>query len=333
MGFEEIYRHEQFLFPYKKGLHENPFYIDIEITNACNLDCIMCNRQLMKRAVGFMDLTTFHAIVEQTSEFTKPRGMRFVRQGEPTLHKGLPSMIRYAHARGILTFVSTNGLLLDEAKVGALLTSGLDEIRFSMQGTDAQEYARMRNADAYDQFEQAIRLFRKRRDAQSFTTVISLSTSVTDEPQEVIDAFLAYWKHIVDRVCVDKTTFSRLEDLPVARQHLKRQTFQRAYKPCTEVMTKLSVNWNGDVSACCKDYNGELILGNVKEKTLLEIWRSAKLNALRETVGEKLHHARIPLCKDCYQVTTKFDDLKEQFEVLSGGVRKKVKRHPSGLVP
>ena len=64
-NFAKIYNNEKFLMPYKYGLNEFPFYIDIEVTNACNMDCNMCNRRLMQRAIGYMDFEIFKKVVDE----------------------------------------------------------------------------------------------------------------------------------------------------------------------------------------------------------------------------------------------------------------------------
>jgi radical SAM protein with 4Fe4S-binding SPASM domain len=259
-----------------------------------------------------MDLETFKEIVNQMAGFMQTVGLRFVRHGEPTLHKKLSEMISYAHCKGILTFLSTNGLLLTKELVRAYIERGLDEVRFSMQGTNRMEYSKLRNIDAYPVFQEKVALFRRIRDEMGSRTFISLSTSVTDETQDQIQKFKDFWSSIVDRVIVDKTIFTRFEHIERVQEYINRQTFDKKYKPCTEVMTKLSINYNGDITPCCKDFNGELVVGNIKDISLHEAWRSPKLSKLREILGEAREHFQINLCKNCYPVSNKFDQLKER---------------------
>lgn len=91
----------------------------------------------------------------------------------------------------------------------------------------------------------------------------------------------------------------------------KTESFIRRYEPCTEVLTKLSVNWNGDITACCADYDNFMILGNINFGTLKEAWESRKLNMFRDMLGDKLKHAQLPLCRDCYSAENKFNELKK----------------------
>lgn len=309
-NFKTIYRNPVFLFPYENPLNEFPFYIDVELTNACNLMCIMCSRNIMKRKQGFMAWRIFERIVEDAARFKA--GIRFVRHGEPFLHRDVIEMSKYAKERNILIFISTNGLLLSQEMCQKIIDTRIDEIRFSMQGTDSAGYKEMRIGGDYGLFVNNIRLLRRERDKSGqVLPFISLSTSVMNEGEEDIEQFKEEWAGIVDSINIDITDFSYVKDLTIVKDFLAYEKIERAYKPCTEVMTKLSVNWNGDITPCCKDFDGQLIIGNIDNMSLSEAWNSNELNRLRNIVGKALNHQQIPMCSKCYQRTKKFDNIKK----------------------
>jgi radical SAM protein with 4Fe4S-binding SPASM domain len=70
------------------------------------------------------------------------------------------------------------------------------------------------------------------------------------------------------------------------------------YYPCSEVLAKLSINWDGTVSACCGDYDKKMVVGDIKSQSLVEIWRSPRLNYYRQMLKE-MRHSELPLCKYC----------------------------------
>ena len=53
---------------------------------------------------------------------------------------------------------------------------------------------------------------------------------------------------------------------------------------CSVIFYSMTINSDGTVSACCSDWNQELIIGNTNENSLKEIWQSEKLKIL-----QKLH--------------------------------------------
>jgi len=64
--------------------------------------------------------------------------------GEPLIVSALPDYVAHAKSRGLLATVDTNGLLLNEAMVLKLKTSGIDLIRVSLDSPREEEHDRLR---------------------------------------------------------------------------------------------------------------------------------------------------------------------------------------------
>ncbi len=89
------------------GLH----LVEIEITNACNLNCKHC--YVNREKIDFMQYDTAKSIIDQCAEMGVHRIV--FTGGETLLHKSLIRLARYAKAQGIQEIVLfTNGLLIDE---------------------------------------------------------------------------------------------------------------------------------------------------------------------------------------------------------------------------
>ena len=93
-----------------------PEELFVELTNACNLRCVMCPRTSSSRKVGFMEPALFRKIVDEAAHFSfcllLPHGM-----GEALLHPRWQDLVGYASDRGLSPiWILTNGTLLDEAK-------------------------------------------------------------------------------------------------------------------------------------------------------------------------------------------------------------------------
>jgi len=72
----------------------------------------------------------------------------------------------------------------------------------------------------------------------------------------------------------------------------------KEYIQCPEVFGKLSVNWDGTVSACCGDYDNMMLVGDVKRTSLKRIWQSRKMRRYQKMLRE-MKHSELPLCKNC----------------------------------
>ena len=51
--------------------------------------------------------------------------------------------------------------------------------------------------------------------------------------------------------------------------------------PCNQLWKIINIFWNGQVSSCCHDALGDMVLGNIKDLTLKELWASEKANEFR----------------------------------------------------
>src|SRR4029078_10535713 len=69
--------------------------------------------------------------------------------GEPMLVKALPRMIRYLKDRGTYVLFNTNGTLLAPKKHQALIDTGLDELRVSLDAADAKSFHAVRGKDLF----------------------------------------------------------------------------------------------------------------------------------------------------------------------------------------
>jgi len=97
--------------------------------------------------------------------------------------------------------------------------------------------------------------------------------------------------------------------------------------PCKLLAFYPKVLVNGTITACgCRDYNGdsELILGNIKENSLFEIWSNGKL----VNIYNRFKNKNYPdICKNCNQ----YRSIKYYFSSKSGrrgiaDIQKRIKK-------
>lgn len=258
-----------------------PWVVDVEATNVCNLKCQMCSRQIMKRPLGFMDMKTFENIAVECS--IRGSGIRFIRWGEPFLNPKLLEFVEYAKSAMVPVHITNNGQIISLDQVQKIIELGLDSIIFSMQGATKEGYEKMRQGASYDRLKSTIHaLYNWRKDKP----YIQITSTMTDETPEEIQAFKDYWGNWSDKVTVGKTHFSRL----------KKQ--EPCYRECREVLTKLSVDWDGDITACCGDFDKMLTLGNINKTTLTEAFTSNKMKAIRALLANGGHKC-LTLCSTC----------------------------------
>src|SRR6202790_2211248 len=116
----------------------NPLALIAEITHRCPLHCVYCSNPLEMAAVN-SELSTAHWIdvFQQAGKL----GMLHAHftGGEPLARPDLTELIAGARAAGLYTNLITSGIGLAEARLQALVATGLDHIQLSFQ--DSREDA------------------------------------------------------------------------------------------------------------------------------------------------------------------------------------------------
>jgi MoaA/NifB/PqqE/SkfB family radical SAM enzyme len=124
----------------------SPQVVFIEVTNRCNLLCQTCPRTFFEREP--LKTLTFDEFVQIAEQFPDMRRALLHGVGEPLLNKELPRIITYLKGRQVEVIINSNGTLLTPEWQAALVESGLDEYRCSIDGASPETYARIRGANA-----------------------------------------------------------------------------------------------------------------------------------------------------------------------------------------
>jgi MoaA/NifB/PqqE/SkfB family radical SAM enzyme len=136
-----------------------PVCVYFETTNRCNLLCTTCPRTYAElEPPADMSWELFTSIVDQI-----PHLERAVMHGvgEPMLVKNLPKMVRYLKDRGTYVLFNTNGTVLNERNGRALIDAGLDELRVSLDASNAKSFLDIRGVDFFDRILRNVRRFRQ----------------------------------------------------------------------------------------------------------------------------------------------------------------------------
>src|SRR5258708_13938287 len=135
-----------------------PVCVYLETTNRCNLLCTTCPRTYAElEPPADMSWELFISIVDQI-----PNLQRAVLHGvgEPMLVRNLPRMVRCLKDRGTYVLFNTNGTLLNERNGRALIEAGLDELRVSLDASNAKSFRAIRGKDYFGRILRNVRAFR-----------------------------------------------------------------------------------------------------------------------------------------------------------------------------
>lgn len=280
--------------PWVFKLYKVPMSLGIEVTNACNLKCIMCHRQVMTRKIGYMDFGLFKECVRQAIEMGVKMIVPF-NYGEPLLHPKLVEMVEYikTQSRETIVKVNTNGVLLNKEYARGLMRAGIDEITFSLEGCTKESHEKIARGSNYEKvlanLMDLINMKKGNEGPQIRVCMVRMEETVFE-----IKRFIRRWRPLVDSISIHdmNTGYGTLKDRRVKKNPLKRKV------PCRELWLKLQILWNGDVTVCCIDYDGKLKIGNMQNDSLTDLWFGSKINRMRE-IHQSREFEKIAICNRC----------------------------------
>jgi MoaA/NifB/PqqE/SkfB family radical SAM enzyme len=263
-----------------------PEIVQIESTNICNARCVFCPRDEMKRRQGVMDADLYRKVVDDCVAL----GIRHVRlhnYGEPFVDRHLTDKVAYAKQRGIAEVgVISNGSLIDEQVARGVIEAGLDAINISVDASGRDVFERTRVGLKYDQVIANIeRLVRIRGELGRTHPKLILSFVRQDNSEEE-RAFIDHWRTVADKI--------HITDLHNWAGTLNTESDVRY--PCYRQWLTFTVLWDGRVSLCCADFDGRVVLGDVRASSIREIWEG---DAYRRVRREHLESGGPAICRAC----------------------------------
>ncbi len=282
----------------RNGLREArvPLSLQLEPTNHCNLDCICCSRKTMKRRKGYMDFSLFQKIIDDAA-LIGVRRIHLYLHGESLLHPQIVRMISYIKSKGMGITLATNGMLLDREKTEAILQSGVnsaDYIQFSILGHSKAVHERiMKGVNHEGVLESLFGFLRVRKRIKANGPIIETVFYRMPENQEEESAFVNNWSGIVDHV----HPVGEISKQFASSKGNANSTPVRT-KTCHNLWERMTVFWNGDVTRCIADLDGNYRVGSLKEKSITQIWNCDELSAIRR-LHKKKQFTNLALCSNC----------------------------------
>jgi radical SAM protein with 4Fe4S-binding SPASM domain len=280
-----------------------PPHVDLELTNVCDLACEFCETLVMKRKPGMMSLELFKKIIDECDAIGV-KSCKINGWGESLLNKQLCNMVDYAktHSKLILQF-NTNANRLTPKISRRLVSAGLDRLTVSIDGITKETYEKLRVKGSYeDVFRNVHDLLDIKKQLNTNYPHLTVQIIRTTENATEIEPFVEYWKNHADQVTVTNIGITVTES--VLRFSLRERSAQ-GRKACEQPWQRLFVNWNGEVTVCCSDFDGVLAIGNIDETSLLDLWHGEKLTQLRRRHAARDFDGLI--CKTCTE-TRRYSD-------------------------
>ena len=288
-----------------RAIEVRPWNLHVELSNICNANCIFCAYQYQKRREEIMRDEVYRKALDDYCAMGGGDFMLTVSVGDPAVDPGLIGRIREARSRPEIASIETitNAIALKPGQIEALLHSGISRIQISTGPFDAELYEKIYRNKSYGKVLANVRLLLEKNQAAGCPVEIKLAFRSNLSMNETLGLpdyqGIRHLPHSIE-FNTDFDTWSgeiRQEDL-LPGMHL-RPLSELEPEPCYWLYDGPIVFVDGSVGLCgCRDYNAdsELIVGNIMERSLLEIWQSEKVKELRE----RFRRREFPqICRSC----------------------------------
>ncbi len=294
-------------------------WLCIETTNLCQLNCVMClhHGPFYQGQVDThpknMVLGVFKYIVNQYCFLhSSPKHLTPHFQGEPLCYPHFEEASEYIEARGMTQNITTNAMFLTR-EISKLIISlkGYTDIAFSVDGVTKKTFESIRVGSDFDRVMNNIDTFLEvYRDSLRTNLNISVNFVRMEENEREYFEFLRYWVkrksiHTRSSICTDE------EGLP------QRLYWTPERKPCLTPNYFSVVLTNLDVIPCCRDHQYKMVMGNLTNQSLEEVWEGEKYQALRE------HQKTVKpcsefLCSNCSTWMTEYAESLYRVNIIDG---------------
>ena len=272
--------------------------LQIEPTNYCNVDCITCPSSRSSRKRGYMDFALFQRIVDDASQIGVKR-ISLSLHGEPTLHPQIVEMISYIKSKDLQFNLTTNGTLFSRQKIEAILRAGVnsgDHITFSVFGHSKEVHEGIVRGGNYEKEVKSIFEFLELRNKFGMNgPVLETVYHTMPENEHEEQQYIKHWRGVVDHARLGGK-------ISVSFSEYKREgkPIEKRTQTCGRIWETMPVFWDGDVTICSHDVDGEWVFGNLREHSISELWHRERLSAIRE-IHKQRRFEEFPLCIRCDQ--------------------------------
>ena len=267
----------------------------IEITNRCNLACDFCHGT--KRPLGTMSPEDFRRIAEKLRGETSYLYLHVL--GEPLLHPQLKELLAIAGELGFRVCLVTNGTLLHKRREELLAAKSLHKVSVSLHSFEGNGGAG--DLPAYLQQVWEVCLPLSERGVLCALRLWNEGTA--PRLNGAVEAFLS------QRIGRDVESLPRdARGNRTLRPNLFLERAERFGWPdlnapesganfCHGFSRQLAVLWDGTVTPCCLDSEGDIPLGNLLSQPLEEILQGERAAAM--AAGFAARKPTEELCRRC----------------------------------
>ncbi len=270
-----------------------PAYIEIDLSQNCNLSCSFCPREAM--SLGSvengkrMSMDDAVSLAAEIKKINPEAVISFSPYCEPMEHPDFEKILTAYINEGFKIVLETNGTFITQEKA-SVLSSFPDEkliVIVSLDVLNKDDYIKYKKKDLFESVIDGIKTLMDLKKRNVLIQVLNMK-----ELSETVDSFYDFWKDNQDNILPRKyNSFSgQLPD----KNAVDLSPLNRF--PCWHIKRDMVIHYNGETGLCKQDINLSEKAGNVFNDNIETVWN--KLADSYEThIKDK--NGSFQLCKNC----------------------------------
>lgn len=288
-------------FPYRYPDWPKPPSMHVELTDACNLRCVYCDNPYFRPPRTMMSRETIQNLISPLR--TARIGRVCVGGGEATLHPHFAEFVLSIRQIAKIMTIVTNGQWERPEIAKAMLSTPFDLIEISVDVGGASHYEGSRRGASFEKLMGNLAFLQQEKKRLKSPSQINIRLMVRPSQRATWKHEKKHWKKYSDTLY--PMHLVQPDDVPAQEDlYVSKYGPSGAYPRCTLPFRNIQVRANGDVPLCQiagSNSNRRLIVGNVNQTSIPELWNSPLLRQYR-TAHRQQDTAAMPNCRGCVGV-------------------------------
>lgn len=176
---------------------EKPSFVSLQVLNSCNLHCMQCDYHLEHKSPDQLTVSEQLDVIKQLADWSTDIRLKFTG-GEPfTDKKRLFTLLDSAHNYNLITFILTNGTLIELDDIEHLFDFDLGCISVSLDSHIPKLHNKMRGSSGcFERVTDFLQQFCLRRKQRNAATKLWSSTILTNNNLNCIDELVLKYEQL-----------------------------------------------------------------------------------------------------------------------------------------
>lgn len=239
-----------------------------------------------------MKMELFKSLIDQATDIPLIDHITITGLGEPFLDKHLVERLQYVRKKmpGVLLDVYTNGGYLTEDNIKAVRDAGLSVLYVSLNAANARKRREVMKLHDFDKVREMCHKAIEMRGDMKIVVKAVMAKDLMEHDE--LEEFMREWGGSHDN---GGHAFVHFEGNWAGAMYPVRTTPVTA---CVRALGEIMVLWDGRVSLCCFDGEGEVILGDLNKQTIKEVFNGPVATGIRQAHMEG-RRSELKLCSTC----------------------------------